>query len=353
MVKYGGCCNALTLDRIWTLNALDAGAAYVRWLAIDFKKAFDTVSHKKILLTLSTHFLVPTNLIAWLFDYFTDRLQRVIVNASSYSPFLQCSSGVPQGSILGPFLFAALLDPCLLDYNNCKLICYADDVTILHKVMPSQPDMMQNIADSFILTANDQGLEINPDKCQTITFCSRRSSSLVPPVISLGSKLLSPVESMKILGVHFTADLKWSLHLDFVYKKCARASYLIKLLHQRGLSGRFLHSICNSLVFSHLTYCWPVLCDCSNLLLKRFVALDNRLQKLHLVPADDANLRSSLDRQCFRLARKISQLEGHPLTECFERSHSISGMSLRSKKKFMPLRAKSEKLRNSFTRFAC
>jgi hypothetical protein len=120
--------------------------------------------------------------------------------------------------------------------------------------MPSQPDVMQNIADSFILSANDQGLEINPEKCKTITFCSRRASSMVPPVISLSSKPLTPVESIKILGVHFTADLKWSLHLDFVYKKCARASYLIKLLHQRGVSGRLLHSICNSLVFSHLTY---------------------------------------------------------------------------------------------------
>ena len=51
-IKYGGCCNALTLIRVWTIKALNEGAVYVSWLAIDFKKAFDSVSHKKVLETL-------------------------------------------------------------------------------------------------------------------------------------------------------------------------------------------------------------------------------------------------------------------------------------------------------------
>jgi hypothetical protein len=41
--NFGTCCNALTLARIWTLKALDEDSSYVSWLAIDFRKAFDTV----------------------------------------------------------------------------------------------------------------------------------------------------------------------------------------------------------------------------------------------------------------------------------------------------------------------
>jgi hypothetical protein len=65
-VQYGGCCNALTLARVWTLKAINDGAEYVSWLAIDFRKTFDSVSHKNILQTLSEPFCVSNSIILWL-----------------------------------------------------------------------------------------------------------------------------------------------------------------------------------------------------------------------------------------------------------------------------------------------
>jgi hypothetical protein len=60
----------------------------VRWLAVDLKKAFDTVSHKKVLTTLTDHFNVTSGVIPWLFKYFSGSVQRVSVNSQQNSPFL-------------------------------------------------------------------------------------------------------------------------------------------------------------------------------------------------------------------------------------------------------------------------
>jgi hypothetical protein len=351
--KYGGCCNALTLATSWTLQALDKGAEYIRWLAIDFRKAFDTVSHKKILNTLVNHFRVSGKVVSWLHNYFTARMQGVVYKNIYTSPYLECSSGVPQGSILGPVLFAMLLDPCIISdkYANSKLVYYADDCTLLSSVFPNQPDFLQDDADLFISSTKEQGLEINPGKCQIISFRAR-SSIVIPPVVSLNSVPVTQVSSIKILGVWFTSDLKWTLHLDYTYKKCARASFFIKMLYNRGVRGHLLRTICDSLVFSHLTYCWPVICNCTNLALKRFILLDSRMMKLCRSSYNTSALRSRLDRQCSRLAKKICGHEGHPLEMCFERNVSSSTMILRKHKKFHPVYARKTMLRNSFTKFA-
>jgi hypothetical protein len=352
-VRYGGCCNALTLARTWTLKAFDEGAVYVRWLAIDFRKAFDKVSHKKVLTTLAEHFHVSNNLIPWLFDYFSGRMQCVIVDQLSASSFLHCTSGVPQGSILGPVLFAVLLDPCLSTCLNSRVISYADDCTLLNKVFLNQPDLLQGDADLFIHSALEQGLEINAEKCQIISFHRKRSPSVTLPDVLLQSTPVPQVYSIKILGIWFSSDLKWTLHLDHVYKKCSRASYIIKLLHNYGVSGQVLRTVCDALVFSHLTYCWPTFCDCSNYELQKFVLLERRLLKLCRMSFIPGNLRTRLDLQCSRLVKKISAFAGHPLVECFEQNCSTSTIELRHRRKFLPLRAKTSLLRNSFTKFAC
>jgi retron-type reverse transcriptase len=94
---------------------------------LDFSKAFDTVNFKKLCHKLKTIFFFSDSAIEIIKSYLTDRTQCVFANGT-FSSFLSVTQGVPQGSILGPFLFSLFRN----DISNSILFSnyhiYADDV---------------------------------------------------------------------------------------------------------------------------------------------------------------------------------------------------------------------------------
>ena len=81
-------------------NKLVVGAVF-----IDFQKAFDCVSHPNLLQKLEHNFGITGNLLAWLRDYLSDREQYTVINGVP-SENTKVAHGIPQGSVLGPILFA-------------------------------------------------------------------------------------------------------------------------------------------------------------------------------------------------------------------------------------------------------
>lgn len=110
---------------------------------LDFWKAFDTVPHKRLLLKLEK-LGISGNLLKWIKDFLSNRLQRVVINGQS-SEWTEVTSGVPQGSVLGPLLFIMFVNDLPDQVNSfCKL--FADDAKIYKD--------LQNLED-FEIIQND------------------------------------------------------------------------------------------------------------------------------------------------------------------------------------------------------
>ena len=168
--KNLGTSNALTVFRLHVLNCITAFPSYVRCIAVDFLKAFDKISHEIILKTAQNDFFLPNHTVNWLYSFLSNRSQRVHISNSLFTSWKSCSSGVPQGSILGPLLFAMVINSYGTVSQRSKFILYADDLTILHHVPMGMTDESQLEMDNLIMWAHSTKLFINSSKSYVINF---------------------------------------------------------------------------------------------------------------------------------------------------------------------------------------
>ena len=194
-------------------------------LSIDLSRAFDRLNHANLFRTL-TSVSLPFNFLLWCVSFFAGRRQRVCISGSTYSQLTDVTSGVPQGSILSPYLFAAHMGTLSPRSTRCQLIMYADDVliSIPYSDIRDANSLVTGEMDNIQQWCNSHGLMLNHQKSK-LMIIDKLHRNLSNPPISLTSTLC-------FLGVTYQDNLGWDAHINRVCKQASQRIVLLKKLKQ-------------------------------------------------------------------------------------------------------------------------
>ena len=175
---------------------------------MDFKKAFDSVSHNKLLYKLKMMDITGP-LPKWFEAYLSGRQQCVAIG-NHISDMLPVSSGVPQGSTLGPLLFLIYVNDISSEVNFSHIFLFADDTKCCKDIVgDSDCLLLQKDLNALSTWSSDWNLQFNETKCSLLSF-HRKNLPPTSETYRLNNKPIMPVSSHKDLGIILTSDLSWN-----------------------------------------------------------------------------------------------------------------------------------------------
>ena len=246
---------------------------------LDFSKAFDVMPHHTILNKLAENFNIRGQTWYWLKAFLTGRFQRVMYQGalSSMSPV---TSGVPQGSVLGPLLFNLFISDISHSLNS-KCLLFADDTLIYRPIQsPADELSLQADLDAIDLWSVANGMKINTNKSM-IMHMTRSTKTLALPEYSIHGSSLKITATYKYLGVVINHNLTWSDHVNSVVSKANRTLGFI--WHTAGgTSPTALMSLYRSLVLPILEYGLPAWCPYTTTLSAKLERVQRRATRMFL-----------------------------------------------------------------------
>ena len=179
---------------------------------LDFTKAFDKVPHKRLIHKLK-YYGITGPISSWIESFLTERTQQVVINGSASTP-IQVTSGVPQGTVLGPLFFLLYIND-LPNNLTSNVRLFADDCLLL----------LQNDLLKLKEWQNTWLMKFNPTKCSTMTLASRKPT---PNHYTFCGQQLKYVQSHCYLGVQISNTLNWTTQCNAVTKKAQQTLGVIR-----------------------------------------------------------------------------------------------------------------------------
>lgn len=182
---------------------------YIDVVYLDFAKAFDTVPHAKLLYKMNMYGLTGM-ILEWIKAYLAQRTQRVNVNGT-LSSWKDVTSGVPQGSVLGPLLFLIYINDLPKAISTACCVLFADD-TKIYRVVKTHSDslLLQTALNDLSTWVKKWDLRLNTNKCAVLHLGRKNACH----GYVLDGARLAASDCERDLGVFVDKELKFSKHID-------------------------------------------------------------------------------------------------------------------------------------------
>ncbi|MBM6549250.1 RNA-directed DNA polymerase [Streptococcus dysgalactiae] len=217
-------CQLDFLNHVTT--AADNGKAFIT-VFLDMTKAFDRVSHS-LLIAKIRMFGIVDPLLSWLSSYLSKRSQRTDVNGHLSQP-IPITSGVIQGSVLGPLLFLLYINDVFTTINHGTPFLFADDIKIVYSFKPSSIDAaLATIADdlnSLDLWCNSWSMRFSAAKSTILSY----RCSVPPGSLFLNGSALPNNHIVRDLGLQYSCTFNFS---EQIFYQIAKARRSIGLIHR-------------------------------------------------------------------------------------------------------------------------
>lgn len=251
LAQHSTCTQLLETINDWSVALSNSNVVDIVYF--DIAKAFDTVSHVKLLHKLQAYGF-HGRLLSIFAAFLGDRFQRVML-PGGYSSWKPVLSGVPQGSVIGPLLFLLYInDIADLFPGKINMKLFADDIKIYIEIEDySECESFQRSIDTVLDWAKKWQLKLSIKKCHYMRVSLRKSSTCATYLLS--DVPLNPVASFVDLGVLVDCRLSFSGHINIIVAKAKRrASQILRCFFSKDP---------NVLTKAFIVYVRPLLEYCS------------------------------------------------------------------------------------------
>lgn len=246
--RKGGSCLSNLLQFLDQVTKSIEEDECVDVIYLDFAKAFDKVPHGRLMEKLDKHG-IGGRVWDWIKEWLRDRSQRVCANGycSNWRPV---TSGVPQGSVLGPILFLIFINDLECGLRN-PVFKFADDSKLLARVNNRHDrDILQHDLEQMKQWSDTWQLTFNTAKCK-VMHIGRTNEEFQ---YNMGNQKLESVSDQRDLGIQLTADLKSSKQCQKAYTKASKVLGMIGRTFSYK-SRDIMVRLYKSLVRPHLEFC--------------------------------------------------------------------------------------------------
>ena len=221
---------------------------------IDLSKAFDTLNFDILIHKLQFYGL-SGNSLALMKSYVTGRMQYVLFNKTK-SDLAIITTGIPQGSILGPLLFSIYVNDIINSSDKLQYLLYADDTTLYFNrehFTPHNANLEINNELSKVMNwLKLNKLSLNVQKTKYMTF-HKSQKNVTPLDLSIDDIPIDSVDEFNYLGIILHERLTWKNHINMVTNKIAKVSGILNRL-KHIFPQNVLLSLYHTLIISQINY---------------------------------------------------------------------------------------------------